>query len=163
VTVQAAVDRVVGGTLAALMGAAVLNVLWQVASRFLLGDPSSFTDEAARFLLIWIGLLGAAHVAGQRRHLAIDLLPGRLGPRGRARLGLAREAVVAVFALGVLVVGGARLVALSLELGQRSPALGLPLGWVYAVLPVSGALVLFHCGCSGAEHRAILRARSGDG
>jgi TRAP-type C4-dicarboxylate transport system permease small subunit len=91
------------------------------------------------------------------------LLPGRLGPRGRARLGLAREAVVAVFALGVLVVGGARLVALSLELGQRSPALGLPLGWVYAVLPVSGALVLFHCGCSGAEHRAILRARSGDG
>lgn len=161
-SVRPAVDRVVGGALAVLMGAAVLNVLWQVASRFLLGDPSSFTDEAARFLLIWIGLLGAAHVAGQRRHLAIDLLPQRLGPRGRARLGLVSEAVVAGFALAVLIVGGARLVALTLELGQRSPALGIPLGWVYAVLPVSGALVLFHSGCSGAEHRAILRASHAD-
>jgi TRAP-type C4-dicarboxylate transport system permease small subunit len=156
------VDCVVGAALAALMGAAVLNVLWQVASRFLLGDPSSFTDEAARFLLVWIGLLGAAHVAGQRRHLAIELLPQRLDRRGRALLGLAGEAVVAGFALAVLVVGGARLVALTLELGQRSPALGVPLGWVYAVLPVSGVLVLFHCACSGAERWADLQPSRGD-
>jgi TRAP-type C4-dicarboxylate transport system permease small subunit len=162
VSARAWVDRVVGGALAALMGAAVLNVLWQVASRFLLGDPSSFTDEAARFLLIWIGLLGAAHVAGQRRHLAIELLPQRLGPRGRALLGLAGEAVVAGFAMAVLVVGGARLVALTLDLGQRSPALGIPLGWVYAVLPVSGALVLFHCACSGAERWAALQPSRAD-
>ena len=57
--------------LATLMGLLVVDVIWQVATRFILNNPSSFTDELARFLLIWLGLLGAALVSGHRMHLAI--------------------------------------------------------------------------------------------
>ena len=46
---KAWLDRVSGSLLALLMGAAVLNVVWQVLSRFALGAPSSFTDELARY------------------------------------------------------------------------------------------------------------------
>jgi TRAP-type C4-dicarboxylate transport system permease small subunit len=152
----AGLDAWVGRVLVALMAAAVLNVLWQVASRFVLGDPSSYTDELARYLLVWIGVLGAAHVTGQKRHLAIEVLPLRFGARGRARLGLAVEAAVAVFAAGVLVFGGGRLVLLTFELEQRSAALGIPLGLVYLVLPISGALVMLHCARAVAGHRHAL-------
>ena len=35
-------------------------------------NPSSFTDELARYLMIWLGILGAAYVAGKNEHVAID-------------------------------------------------------------------------------------------
>ncbi|WP_316931840.1 TRAP transporter small permease [Parabacteroides distasonis] len=49
-------------------------MLWQVLSRYILVSPSSVTDELAGYLLIWVGLLGAAYVSGKNEHLAIDLL-----------------------------------------------------------------------------------------
>ena len=50
----------------------VINVLWQVFTRFFTATPSSFTDELARYLMIWLGILGAAYVAGKNEHVAID-------------------------------------------------------------------------------------------
>ncbi len=157
----AAVDRAVAALLVVLMAAAVANVLWQVASRFLLGDPSSFTDELARYLLVWIGLLGAAHAAGRRRHLAIDLLPGRLAPRGRALVGIVAEALVFVFSASVLVAGGARLVQQMVSFGQRTAALEIPLGWIYLVLPLSGLLLMFHSARFAREHLRVWRREEG--
>lgn len=138
------VDRALGVFLAAAMAVAVAVVLWQVASRYLLGDPSPWSEELVRYLLIWIGLLGGAYAAGQRMHLAIDLLPRRLEPGRAARLGRLCDLLVAAFALAVLVIGGAALVRLSWRLGQTTAALGVPLGWVYLALPVAGALIVFY-------------------
>ena len=68
------------------MGASVANVLWQVYHALRArASPSGFTDELARYLLIWLGLLGAAYAVGQRMHLAIDLLPRALDARPRAQ------------------------------------------------------------------------------
>ena len=85
--VRTVADRSLGWVLVALMGIAVLNVLWQVFSRYLLKNPSSYTEEAARYLLVWITLLGAAYAVGARGHLAIDLLPGKLTGTPRCVLG----------------------------------------------------------------------------
>lgn len=139
-----AVDRVVGSFLAAAMGLSVLTVLWQVASRYLLGDPSQFTDELVRYLLVWIGLLGASYAAGQRLHLAIDLLPRALEGKARQRLERCIQLAIFLFALLVLVIGGSQLVRLTLMLGQKSAALGLSLGYVYTVVPLSGLLLMFY-------------------
>ena len=138
------VDTALGWAVALLMGLSVVNVLWQVATRFVLGDPSTFTDELARYLLIWVGLLGAAYASGQRLHLAIDLLPQALGGRRRAALGVAIRLAVFAFAATVMVGGGARLVWLTADLDQTSAALGVPLGAVYAVLPLSGLLIAYY-------------------
>jgi len=151
------VDRLLGGVLALLMGALVLDVLWQVFTRFVLRSPSAFTDELARYLLIWVSLLGGAYTAGQRMHLAIDLLPTRLTGRARHALGAFIEGVVLLFAAGVMVVGGARLVGLTLLLGQTSAALEIPLGYVYTVLPLSGALIVFYSLIFLGEHLRGLR------
>ncbi|HWV56300.1 MAG TPA: TRAP transporter small permease [Longimicrobiales bacterium] len=143
-SIKRAVDRVLGGLLATFMGLLVLDVLWQVFTRFVLSNPSQFTDEAARYLLIWVGMLGAAYGFGQRMHLAIDLLPERLAGRARHILGLGIETVVLTFAVAVLIVGGARLVSLTLVLRQTSAAMEIPLAVVYSVLPLSGILISFY-------------------
>lgn len=140
--VKAGLDRVLGGALVGLMAVAVLNVLWQVATRFVLGDPSSFTEELARYLLIWIGVLGAGYAVGQRAHLALELLPERLEGRARRVLEYVIFGCMGAFALLVMVGGGVRLVYLQFLLGQTSPTLGWPLGAVYAVVPLSGLVML---------------------
>lgn len=134
-------DHGLGGLLVAALGLSVLAVLWQVASRYLLAEPSRFTDELVRYLLVWIGLLGGAHAVGQKLHLSIDLLPGRLEPKRRHALSALVHLLVALFALAVPGLGGARLVAITLDLGQRSAALGVDLGWVYTVLPLSALVI----------------------
>ncbi len=134
-----------------LMAAMVLNVLWQVWTRFVLRDPSSYTEELARYLLIWLGLLGAGYGVGHRVHLSIDLLRARLPQRGRLRLEFLIEILILLFAVAVLVVGGSRLVSMTLFLGQVSAALQIKLGYVYLALPLSGCLIAFFSGLSAWE------------
>lgn len=141
---KAVADSILGWFLVCLMGLAVLNVLWQVMTRFVLGDPSSFTDELARYLLVWVGLFGAAYASGKRAHLAIDLLRTQLTGRAVHWHGIFVGVVVIAFALSVMVVGGVKLVALSFLLGQTSAALQVPLGVVYLAMPLSGALIVFY-------------------
>lgn len=136
--VKRRVDRALELTLAILMSAMVLVVLWQVATRYVLRDPSSVTEELARFGLTWLGLLGASYGFGRRAHLAIDLVP-----HGR-KLERIVAVVVAAFAVLVLVVGGSTLVSKTLALGQTSAALQFQRGYVYLALPLSGVLILFY-------------------
>jgi TRAP-type C4-dicarboxylate transport system permease small subunit len=142
----AAMERALAWLLAGLLAAIVLAVTWQVVSRYVLGDASGWTEELARFLLIWIGLLGGALAYQRRLHLGLDLLPGYLQKRRpdgvMTALNVAAiDVCVLVFAVAILVVGGGALVLLTLELEQYSPALGLPMGVVYLCLPASGILM----------------------
>lgn len=139
------IDKILYWTLVILMGLMVINVLWQVASRYIVQSPSAFTDELARFLLIWVGLLGAGYATGKKLHLAIDLLPTKLeGKASGKRLNILINCVVALFAVFVLIWGGANLVYITLVLEQPSAALGVPLGYVYTVIPLSGLLILYY-------------------
>ncbi len=141
---RATIDKTLGGVLAFLLAVMTLDVLWQVISRYILRAPSPYTDELARFLLIWIGILGAAYVAGKGKHLAIDLLPGKLSPAGNRWLNIFISSLIFLFAALVMVIGGMRLVYVTLYLGQTSSALQIPLGWVYAVVPLSGLIVMYY-------------------
>lgn len=137
-------DNALGSLLALLMLALVSAVTWQVTSRYLLRDPSAWTEELARYLLIWIGLLGAAYAYRTRAHMGIDLLAERVGPGGRARLRVITALAVLSFAVPVMIVGGASLVQLTWELRQFSAALGLPMAAVYSVIPLSGAIIALY-------------------
>lgn len=138
------VDKILFWVLVVLMAFMVLNVLWQVASRYLLQTPSSFTDELSRYLLIWVGLLGASYVTGQKMHLAIDILPSKLEGKKQRNLNIFINVVVALFAFFAMVWGGANLVYITLKLEQTSASLGLPLGYVYSVIPLSGLIIIYY-------------------
>ena len=116
----------------------VVDVLWQVCSRYVFSSPSSWTEELATFLLIWVGLLGAAVAFREHAHLGIEFLPARMSPRIRCAVEVLALASTALFCVLVLVYGGATLVIRTVSLLQTSPALGLPMGYVYLALPVGG-------------------------
>ena len=141
--VRATIDRLLERLLIVLLSLLVIDVLWQVVSRFA-GSPSSFTDELARFLFIWVGLLGAAYATGKRLHLAIDLLPRQVQPATGRKLRRLINVVVLVFSGLVLVLGGLRLVIITLKLNQLSPTMEIPLGYVYLAVPLAGVLMMYY-------------------
>ncbi|NJX15707.1 TRAP transporter small permease [Tamlana crocina] len=138
------VDKILGKVLVVIMAIMVINVLWQVFTRFVMGTPSSFTDELARYLMIWIGVLGAAYVSGRNMHVAIDVLPSKAsGPMQKKILKLV-YVIIIIFSFLALVVGGFRLVYISYLLGQTSAALQIPMALVYLAIPISGLLIIFY-------------------
>jgi TRAP-type C4-dicarboxylate transport system permease small subunit len=142
--VRAQIDSIIEKTLVVIMSFMVVNVLWQVFSRYILANPSSFTDELARYLMIWVGVLGAAYVAGKGNHVAITYFSEKLNPVNLKRVQIIINLTILSFAILGMFIGGVRLVYITLVLEQLSPALKIPLGVVYAVIPLSGLLIIFY-------------------
>ena len=138
------VDIFLEWAMAFLLGVMVLDVFWGVITRYLLESQSSWTDELARFLLVWLSILGAAYASGKKLHIAIDLLPQQLNQKQQNYLDIIIHLIVLLFAISVFLVGGIRYVYISFALGQTSPALHLPIGFVYMVLPISGVFILYY-------------------
>ncbi|PRY90528.1 TRAP transporter small permease [Mongoliibacter ruber] len=138
------VDKIVSNALMFLMAAMVLNVTWQVLSRYVVQSPSSFTDELSRYMLIWLGMLGAAYVAGKDQHLAIDILPQKLKGKAKTRLIVFINVIVMLFAFFAMVLGGSNLVYITYILEQKSATLQLPLAFIYIIIPFSGLLVMYY-------------------
>lgn len=141
---QHKLNRVLEVFLVILMSVLVIDVLWQVFSRYLLASPSSFTDELAGFLLIWVGLLGAAYVAGRKEHLAIDILIQKSPPERQRKLQYLIHSLIFLFALFVMFVGGTILMYTRFVLQVKSAALQLSLGYVYIIIPISGLIIMFY-------------------
>ena len=157
----AAVVRLVNGyVLTVLAFALVVCVVWQVLSRYthvwadwmplvFLADllrlikPSTVTDELARFMFMWVGLLGAAQASAYKQHLAIDLLAIKLKGGAKRALNLVIECCIMLFATLVMIYGGCLLTAKTFANAQVTPALQVPMGYVYLVVPLAGALLVF--------------------
>lgn len=125
-------------TLAGLLLAIVcLLGLWQVVSRFVLSQPSSWTEEIMRRLLIWSVMLGT--VAGFRRGamISVDLMLRLSSGRWRTVLRMLIASVSIAFLLTVLWFG----IDLAWRIRfQTFASIELSMAWAYAALPVGAAL-----------------------
>jgi|TARA_A200000159_G_C7284995_1_gene323158 TRAP-type C4-dicarboxylate transport system permease small subunit len=142
--IRVTVDRIIEWALISLLSIMVINVLWQVFTRFFTASPSSFTDELARYLMIWLGILGAAYVTGKEEHVAIDFFAKKLDASKQRLISNFITLSIISFAFFGMVVGGSRLVYITAKLEQFSPSLKIPLAFVYVVVPLSGLLILFY-------------------
>lgn len=137
-------DLIITRFLIVLMATMVLAVTWQVFTRFIIQNPSSYTEELARFLLIWIGVLGASYALRTRSHLGIDLISRKVGPEGRFYVDIIVSTLISLFSFFVMIIGGSRLVSLTLDLNQISASMGIKVGYVYTVIPLSGVLLIIY-------------------
>lgn len=136
------ITTLLGHFCAALLAIQVIVILWGVLTRAF-GNQAGWTEELARYLLIWISLLGAAYAVANRSHIAISLLPDSLKGHARRRLNRLIDVLVLVFVVAVLIIGGSYYVWLTFHLGQRAPTLNIPVGIVYLVVPFTGLLIAF--------------------
>lgn len=119
----------------------VIDVLFGVFTRQVLNAQPAWTEELARFLLVWLALLGGVLAYGSDHHLGVDVLVSRLQPVDQ-RIALIISHLVALgFSIAVLVVGGSALFHDRWESGQMLPTLGIRKAWFYLVLPLGGLLI----------------------
>lgn len=137
------IEKALAGLLVILFSATVLTVVWQVIGRYLLAAPSSATEEIARFLLIWLGMLSMTYAFAKRMHVGVDLISGHLSPTLRKSVSRAIWFGCAFFAGAVMVYGGGLLVQVTATLGQTSASLGLPMWMVYMIMPACGVIIAF--------------------
>lgn len=137
-------DNLVSWILIIIMFLMVLTVLWQVFTRYVLENPSSYTEELARYLMIWVGVLGAAYVSGQNKHISIDYFINKTSDNTQLIIKKIIIHIIIFFVFCAFILGGLRLVYITYLLGQFSPALQIPLSLVYFVVPVSGLLIIFY-------------------
>lgn len=135
------IEKVLGYLLTALVALIVAGVCWQVISRYILQAPSSVTEELARFLLIWIGLFGAAYAYKHDSHLGLDILTNRMQGCRKFIATLFAHICVLTFSVVVMCIGGVALVNLTLDPAQTSAALEVQMGYIYAAVPLSGLLI----------------------
>jgi len=95
-------------------------------------------------------------------HLAIDLLPNKLEGARRHELEILIDGLILAFAVFVMIIGGYRLMSLTLFMGQQSAALGIQLGWVYSVIPLSGAVIAFYALMEILQRIQVLRGKRDD-
>jgi len=143
-SIKKVLDRSLELLVIVVVAVLVVDVLWQVFTRFILKNPSTWTEELAVFMLIWVSLLGAAVALNRGSHLGIDYFVGKLSPRKRLYTEIFVFLCVSVFSLTVMVIGGIDLVSSTLKLEQTSPALGVRVGYVYLAVPISGFFLVLY-------------------
>ncbi len=113
--------------------------LLEVISRYFTGHSLVWVVESNRFLFIWLVFLAAAACFYRRLHFRVVLLARALSPRMRPRLEVGIDLVSLVFA-AILLVQSVHIVSRTTV--QRSPALLIPMSYVYLVVPLSAALMI---------------------
>ena len=111
---------------------------WQVFTRYVLQNPSSWSEELVAYLFAWMALLGASAVVGERGHMNIPIVVDMMKPGMKKALHIFAELVGLGFAAVILVYGGVQIT--SLAMGQMTSSLGVAIGVFYVVLPISGVL-----------------------
>jgi len=152
-----AIVKILYHVCALLMMVMATVVTAQVVSRYVFGNPFTWTEELARYVFVWMSMLGMAVGVKYGSHIALDILVKKLQGTPRKVLMAVNQLFILAFTV-TLTYSGFKLVQLGTR--QTSPSLGLPMEWVYIVIPVSGLLMMFFV--LNETARLFKRERSGD-
>lgn len=132
-------DRAVRGAIAVLFVALVLVGFAQIVARYVFNNSLSWSEELSLILMTWLVFVTAAVGVQERVHASVDLVTASLPKRWQQGLGVLVDLLVTVFCV-FLTIYGAQIVSATMT--QTSPAMGLPMGLIYAAIPVGAALML---------------------
>lgn len=154
-------NRLAEWIMGVLLAVLTLLVGAQIAGRFLFGYSIFWSDELARFLLVWVAFLGISVGVRRGSHPAVDSFVRAL-PSGAARVACWVAVACSLLFFAVMVWHGALLVQRTWL--QRSPSLGLRMGIPYLSVPVAGVLMGLHAiaiAFTGEAAEARARERHG--
>ncbi|WP_426954775.1 TRAP transporter small permease [Muricoccus radiodurans] len=120
-----------------LLGVLLFSVLiWQVFTRYVLGDPSTISEELARYLYVGVVFFGAAAAVSSRAHIGMPFIVERLPPRVRLVTNLITQALSVMFCVAIVVYG---IRAAGREWDLPTVAMEIPTGLVLAAVPAAMA------------------------
>ncbi|WP_042470809.1 TRAP transporter small permease [Bacillus ndiopicus] len=142
-TLKKTLDKILSTICVGLFGALVVLVTWQVFTRFILNNPSTITEELAKYCFVWLVLFGAAFVFGENGHMRIEFIQEAFPMKLKIIAQIFIELSIIMFSVLVIVIGGLTITKLAWT--QMSAALMIPVGYLYAVVPISGLFIVFYC------------------
>ncbi len=153
--IEKILDAVMRFLMALAMGALVVGGTWQIVSRWILGNPSTFTDEFLRYVLIWASLLGSAYCFYRDEHLSLTLITDRAKGVFSVILSVFIEACTLFFVCYVFVYGGWKLAAAAINI---SSVIHIPFSFLYSILPLAGIFIVL---ARILKYAQLLAARKG--
>lgn len=136
------ITRVLNGLAGISFLAMVILTCWQVITRYILSNPSTWSEELVGYLFAWMSLLGASLVTCERGHMNIPIIVERFSPNVQKGFLCLGEVIAFLFSAVILVFGGVQITTLAM--GQMTSSLGVPIGIFYIVLPLCGVLNMIY-------------------
>jgi TRAP-type C4-dicarboxylate transport system permease small subunit len=127
---------------AILFTAMVICIVWQLIMRWT-GGNLSWTEEAARYIFIWLAWIGMAESVRQRSHIKVELLTTVCKGGAKLFFDLLANVAFVIFCVVVFKLEYDQFVRVTFKYSQYSPAMQIPMGICYAGLCVGCVLMLY--------------------
>ena len=135
-------NKIIEYILAFLVAVMVVGCFWQIFTRFILNNPSQYTEELLRYSLIWLTMLGVPYAYGKEQHISIGFITNTFTKKGTLRDKIFIEILVLFLSVFVMIAGG--IMVTMNAAGQISPAMQIPMEFYYMGLPICGVLMVIY-------------------
>ena len=115
---------------------------YQIITRFVFNNPSTISEELLTYTFAWMAIFSSAYVFGKRDHMRMTFIADKLPKEQRKILEIVIELLIIAFAVIVLIYGGFTIMGLTMT--QKTASLGVMMGVIYAVVPISGILIAIY-------------------
>ncbi|NCC79610.1 MAG: TRAP transporter small permease [Clostridia bacterium] len=133
------IDTIMKAVMAAAMFSLVVGGTWQIFTRWILKDPSTFTEEFMRYMLIWASMIGSAYCFYKDKHLTLDLFKKKATGKKEKVLMVFIESMILFFVIYVFVYGGSKM---AFNATNTSSVMQIPFKYLYMILPISGIFIV---------------------
>lgn len=120
----------------------VIVGVYQIVTRYVFNSPSTMSEELLTYSFTWLALLSAALVFGKREHMAMTFIFDKIEPSKQRLISIINELLVLIFAVVVFIYGGISITKLTST--QQTASLGIPMSYIYVVVPISGVIIAFY-------------------
>lgn len=135
-------DKVEGVFITSILAAATILTFTQVVFRYGLNNSIFWAEEVVLYLIISMSFLSTSMGIRKGAHISVDILKSII-PKSCLPIYMVVSAFIGMlFGLALLYYGGNLFLA-TLSRGQLSPALRIPVAWMYAFIPATAALQIF--------------------
>lgn len=140
--IREGIDLVLSWACAALFALMVIVGTYQIVVRYFFNSPSTVSEELLTYSFTWMALLASAYVFGKRDHMHMGFIADKLTGTPRKVLEIIIEILIMFLAGSVMVYGGWNIMGLTMT--QVTASLGVPMGVIYTVVPLSGILIVIY-------------------
>ena len=140
--IREGIDLVLSWACAALFALMVIVETYQIVVRYFFNSPSTVSEELLTYSFTWMALLASAYVFGKRDHMRMGFIADKLTGTPRKVLEIIIEILIMFLAGSVMVYGGWNIMGLTMT--QVTASLGVPMGVIYTVVPLSGILIVIY-------------------
>lgn len=141
-SIRKVIDMITSTACVFIFALMVIVGTYQIVTRYFFNSPSTVSEELLTYSFTWMALLASAYVFGKRDHMRMGFLADKLTGFPRKVLEIIIECLVILLAGSIMVYGGLNIMQLTMT--QVIASLGIPMGVVYTVVPLSGILIVIY-------------------